>query len=216
MDVSNPIKSVIPSLDAAVLGVLAGTTHPLTGRQVHRLAGVGSDRGIRLVLNRLVKHGLATAEDQGPSTLYVANRTHLAWPAIESLVGLRSALVDEITERISRWAEPSLHASMFGSAARGDGDEDSDIDLLLVRRDSADEDGWGGQVSALCDWVAGATGNRCQVFDVTESRFAEHVASSDPLVVAWRREGILLAGTPIETMVRGAMGGSKWSSPARA
>jgi predicted nucleotidyltransferase len=208
MNVSYPIKCVVPSLDAHVLEVLAGTTRALTGRQVHRLAGAGSDRGIRLVLGRLVRQGLAIAEDQGSSTLYTANRAHLAWPAVEQLVGLRTSLIEQLSSRVAGWGVRALHASMFGSAARQDGDEQSDIDLLLVRADDADDDSWNDQVTALRKWATDATGNPCQVFDVTISRFEEHVRAGDPLVADWRRDGLHLGGTSIETLVRAARSGS--------
>ena len=206
MDVSHPIRSLITSLDAPVLEVLAGTTRPLSGREVHRLARTGSDRGVRLVLGRLVAQGVALAEEHAGSTLYVANRAHFAWPAVEILVGLRTALLDGVRDRIAAWPIAPVHASLFGSAARRDGDEQSDIDILVVRPDGSGDDAWNdaweAQLDALRSWVFASTGNRCQAFDVTGSRFAEHVAAADPLVDAWRRDGIHLAGASIETLVR--------------
>lgn len=199
---SHPVRGVIPTLDAPVLEVLAGTTKPLSGREVYRLARAGSDRGVRLVLNRLVAQGLAVADEHAGSTLYVANRAHLAWPTIEALVGLRHTLLDRLCKLIGGWPIAPVHASLFGSAARGDGDERSDIDILIVRPDASPDDAWEAQLDSLRSWVLESTGNRCQIFDVDRSRFAEHVAAADPLVNAWRREGIHLVGTLIETLVR--------------
>jgi hypothetical protein len=45
-------------LEGEVLSVLAGTSKPLTGREVARLARRGSDRGLRLALNRLAEQGI--------------------------------------------------------------------------------------------------------------------------------------------------------------
>jgi hypothetical protein len=202
MEVSHPVRGVIPTLDAPVLEVLAGTTKPLSGREVHRLARTGSDRGVRLVLNRLVAQGLATADQHAGATLYVANRAHLAWPAIEALVGLRATLLDRLRELLAGWPIAPGHASVFGSAARGDGDEESDIDILIVRPEASPNDAWETQLEALRSWVLESTGNRCQIFDVDRSRFAVHVMAADPLVAAWRREGIHLVGVSIETLVR--------------
>jgi len=53
------------------------------------------------------------------------------------------------------------------------------------------------------------TGNRCRVFEVDEPRFAEHVAARDPLVDAWRRDALHLAGDPIEVLVRRSRRGSR-------
>ncbi|MGH9185278.1 MAG: hypothetical protein ACRD0U_05630, partial [Acidimicrobiales bacterium] len=84
MNVSNPIWSVIPSLDGAVLSALAGTAAPLNLSAVHKLAGRGSLSGVRRVLIRLVGTGIVLDVPGG----YVLNRDHVAATAIESLANL--------------------------------------------------------------------------------------------------------------------------------
>ena len=86
MDVARPLTVLVPSLDGPVLEALARTSRPVTGREAHRLAGAGSESGVRLVLARLVEHGLVNATQAGKATLYVANREHIAWPLVEGLV----------------------------------------------------------------------------------------------------------------------------------
>jgi predicted nucleotidyltransferase len=146
--------------------------------------------------------GLVLTDEHARSVLYVANRGHLAWPSIEALVGLRATLLDRLRDEIDDWSAAPLHASMYGSAVRGDADERSDIDLLLVRPDETPEDPWESQLDSLRTWVRSATGNRCEIFDITRSRFTEHVIARDPLIESWRREGIRLAGASIESLVR--------------
>ena len=205
MDVSHPIRGIIPTLDAPVLEALAGTTRRLSGRELHRLARTGSVRGVQLVLARLVAQGLVSAEEHAGSTLYAANRAHLAWPAIEALVGLRRQLLDRIREAVAGWAIAALHVSLFGSAARRDGDARSDIDLLVVRSDAVAEtdEAWEAQLDALRDAVGVWTGNRCQAFALDRVRLAAHVAASDPLVESWLHDGVLLAGEDLRTLVNG-------------
>jgi predicted nucleotidyltransferase len=207
MNLAHPLRSIVPTLDAPVLEVLAGTTRPLSGHQVFVIARTGSPRGIRLVLARLVAHGVVLAEVHPGATLYAANRKHLAWPAIEALAGLRGEMLDQIRTRMQDWRVAPVHASVFGSTSRGGADEESDLDLLLVRPDESDGDAWERQMDDLRDWVLGSTGNRCQTFDVDVSRFAEHVAARDPLVDAWRRDGVHLAGVSIEALVRSSRKG---------
>ena len=48
------------------------------------------------------------------------------------LAGLRNELWRRFREEFSGWRPMPRYAAVFGSAARGDGDEGSDIDLLLV------------------------------------------------------------------------------------
>ncbi len=209
MNLTRPLRGVLPTLDAPALEVLAGTSRPMSGRQVYVLSKTGTARGVRLALARLVAQGLVLADDHPGATLYSANRAHLAWPAIEALVGLRSALLEQMRGRIADWPIAPVHASIFGSVARGEADEASDIDVLLVRAAAVDEDAWEQQVGALREWAFAVTGNRCQVFEVDEPRFAEHVAARDPLVDAWRRDALHLAGDPIEVLVRRSRRGSR-------
>ena len=202
MNVAHPIRGIVPTLDAPVIETLAATTRPLTGREVQRLAGVGSTRGVQLVLGRLVGQGLVLAEARSNAVFYLANRQHLAWPALESLVRLRLALHARLIEEIEAWPLQPLHAALFGSAARGDGDSSSDIDLLIVRPDRLEAvERWEEQIDRLRAVVRTWTGNRCQAFDIGRERLAEHVAAHDPLVDAWLTDGLHLTGSQLRDLV---------------
>jgi predicted nucleotidyltransferase len=202
MNVAHPLRGIIPTLDAPVIEALAATTKPLTGREVNRLAGVGSPRGVQLVLRRLVAQGLVLTEGRDNAGYYLANREHLAWRALESLARLRLALRDRLSEEIAAWALQPLHASMFGSAARGDGDSASDIDLLLIRPGSIETiERWDQQLDRLREDVPKWTGNHCQAFDIGLARLAEHVAAHDPLLDAWLADGLHLAGSGLRDLI---------------
>lgn len=204
MDVAHPIRVVVPTLDGPVLEVLARTTGPLSGREVHRLADAGSPSGVRLALIRLVEQGLVLAEERAQAVFYTANRQHLAWPAVEILTGLRAALLGRLREELQGWTLQPIHASLFGSAARGDGDTGSDIDLLLLRPDGVEEDEppWADQVDRLRERIRAWTGNHCQTFQLDRARLAEHVRISDPLVDELRRDAITLAGRDLRAVLR--------------
>lgn len=127
MDVAEPIASVVPSLHGPVLAVLARTNAPLRQADVHRLAGTGSYSGVRKVLLQLVEHGVV---DEVPGGFRL-NREHLAAEAIVQLASLHGLL----TERLRQWAashDGIDFVGLFGSAARRDGDQTSDIDVLVV------------------------------------------------------------------------------------
>src|SRR5690606_12374715 len=101
MDWSVPVNAVIPGLEGPVLQVLAAADEPLTGSEVHRRAGTGSNAGIRLALERLVRIGTVAQSPAGSALLYRVNRDHLAWPAISAALTafdprreLRRRLVD--------------------------------------------------------------------------------------------------------------------------
>jgi hypothetical protein len=202
VDVAHPIRAVVPTLDGPVLEVLAGTTRPLTTLEIHRVAGVGSSMGVRRVLHRLADQGLALADRRGNAICYTANRAHLAWPAVEMLAGLRRELRARLAAAIGAWTIQPVHASLFGSAARADGDAASDIDILLVRPDLVPAgETWELQVDALRAMVGASTGNRCQALVVTLGRLAEHVAARDPLIDAWGRDGVHLVGDELSSVL---------------
>ena len=203
MNVSLPLRSIVPTVDAPVLAVLAGTTRPLTGRRVATLAGA-SHGAVNAVLARLVRAGIVDAEQQSNATLYVANRDHLAWPGVQILADLRRATLTLLREELRSWPIPPLTAITFGSFARQDGDDSSDIDILVVQ-DPTTQVGsnpqtgeqWLAQTEQLHARVKRATGNDCQVLDLTVERLADHLRIDDPLVQNWRSDGLHLAGQPL-------------------
>ena len=78
--------------------------------------------------------GLVTATQMGRNQVHELNRDHVAAPAAALLADLRLVLWKRLRETLSGWAEKPVYACVFGSAARGDGGPDSDIDLLLVHQ----------------------------------------------------------------------------------
>lgn len=211
MDVGNPISTVVPSLDGPVLQVLARTTNPLSGREVHRLAGTGSVAGVRKVLQRLTRQGLVHADERAQAVYYTVNRDHLAWPAVELLTSLRAELLSRLRADFASWLPEPMHASLFGSTARSDGDTESDVDVLIVRPDDVheDESRWAEQVDTLVADVTKWTGNRCHAFQVDRARLREHVRKRDRLIAELLDDGITLAGPDLSAIIRELPRGKK-------
>lgn len=134
-----------------MLAVLAGTTAPLTGRQIARLAARGTSPSVSAALARLVEQGLVHRQVAGRAYLHILNRDHVAAPAVQALAGLRGELLRRLRDTFAGWEPSPVHASMFGSAARADGDASSDIDLLVIRPKGVDAEdaAWRDQVHAL-------------------------------------------------------------------
>jgi DNA-binding transcriptional ArsR family regulator len=127
-----PARSLVPTLDAPVLLALHATTRPLTGRRLATLAGA-SHTAVNAILGRLTRAGVVLAERHGNAVLYRANRDHVGWAVVEALAGMRRSALDAMRAEIASWQTAPVTALCFGSFARGEGDEDSDVDLLLVR-----------------------------------------------------------------------------------
>jgi predicted nucleotidyltransferase len=169
MNLARPYSSASPSLEGDVLAVLAGTTRALTGREVARLARRGSQRGVLSALERLVDQGLVFRTDAGHSQLHTLNRDHLAAPAVELLVGMRGELLTRLGQFVNDWEIAPIHVSLFGSAARGDGGPDSDVDLLVIRPDGvpAEDLRWSAQLDQLADSVRRWTGNPAAIAELS-------------------------------------------------
>jgi predicted nucleotidyltransferase len=195
MDVSKPFAAISPGVDADVLVVLAGSTKPRSGRELARRAG-RSNTGVQHVLDRLVEHGLVSREEVGRTFLYELNRDHLMAPTVEQMAGARAELVRRLRDAIDDWEVPPVHASLFGSAARGDGDASSDIDLLVVRPADLDpEDAtWREQLDELADSVRRWTGNNAGIAEVSESELPRLRKDRPPVVEEVSEDAVDLAG----------------------
>jgi hypothetical protein len=99
---------------------------------------------------------------------------------------------------------PPTHASLFGSAARGDGDASSDIDLLVVRpADVESEDPpWCDQLDALAGQVRRWTGNAAGIAEVSAGELPRLRKDHPPVVEEVGEDAIDLAGEEARKLFR--------------
>lgn len=196
MDLSQPLSTVAPTLDADALTVLARTDTMLTGRGIASLVRRGSRPGIQAVLDRLVEHGLVHAQPAGSATLYRLNREHLLAEPLLAMVTANATLTNRIRDEIGRWDHPAAAALIFGSYARGQAHAGSDIDLFLVRPVDTAEDarGWRAQVDSLEVRVRAWTGNSLEVLEVDGLEVTAMGARMDPLVEDLLSDSVHLTG----------------------
>ena len=199
MDLTFPAHAVVSTLDAEVLLTLAGTTSPMTGNQVCRVAGKGSLRGVQLVLQRLERHGLIDVMEAGSSNLYSLNRDHVAAPAVLALIDLRGQLFRRISDEISKWSIQPVAAAVFGSAARGDGGLESDIDLFIVSPKKVLDGAlqWEIQIATLSTLIRRWSGNHASVIQATPAQVSEMLSRNEPIVESLRRDAVSLFGPNI-------------------
>jgi len=205
MDLSRPWALIRSPIDMEVLRVLRGTTRPLTGREVARLVSSGSQPTVNASLRRLSEEGVVGAQEAGNAFLYTFNREHLGAPAIELLADVRLELQRRLREEIASWQIAPVHASIFGSAARGDGDTTSDIDIFVVRpRGVSDDDAsWREQLARLSDHVLEWTGNHAGLSEVSEADTRRLRRERPPIVDELGHDAITIAG-PEPTVLLGA------------
>ena len=205
MNVARPYEIFSHRLDTEALVALARTTRPLPARQIWRLSGQGSERGVRLALQRLVTHGVVESQAAGRAELYTLNRQHLAAPIAEQIAGLRGAMFDRLRATIGAWETPPFHASVFGSAARGDGDTGSDIDLLVVRPAGTDEEDerWRGQLDELVEALRRWTGNDVSLAELSAEDARRLRTGRAPITKELLSDAVDLAGVPARRLVQG-------------
>jgi predicted nucleotidyltransferase len=186
MDVSLPIASVISTLDGPVLAVLAATSAPVGVSEIARRAGRGTPQGVGKAVRGLVRAGLVLEVPGG----YLLNRDHLAAPAIEQLSSLNGELLSRIRNRAVHFSGEIELLGLFGSAARRDGDEESDIDLLFVSDDPLAEDFAFELALDIRKW----TGNEVQMIVRSSQELRKLEEVKEPIIENWRREMIVIAG----------------------
>ena len=209
MDLSAPHRVVFPEAAGGVLSALAGTTRPLSGREVAKLGGVPRSTAAR-ALHHLVEHGLVRVQEAGAGAalLYTFNREHLAAGPVLALLGLRRGLVDRLRSELSGWPMPPLHASLFGSAARGDGTITSDIDVFLVRKGTvaAEDARWKGQLDRLGDLVVSWTGNHAGIAEVPEQELVRLRRDRPRVVEELERDAVTLVGSALRDLLARSVG----------
>jgi predicted nucleotidyltransferase len=204
VNLGSPHRLLAHPLDGSVVAVLSATTHPLTGREVARLAPEGSQPGISKALGRLTAEGLVDRQEAGNALLYRLNRDHLAAPAAAMLADLRNALIGRLREEIAGWELQPVHASIFGSVARGDADASSDIDLLIVRPAdiAADDPRWRDQLDELSYAVKRWTGNALSTSELPEADIARLADERPPVIDAIGADAITLVGPDANRLFR--------------
>lgn len=196
MKLAHPMQSVIPSAHGAVLGVLARTSEPMSGRRITTLTRPQfSQSRVNRVLGELARDGIAEVDARPPASYYRLNHDHVAAPGILALASMWQTLLDRIQASLTEWPTPPIAAWLFGSAARADADTDSDLDILLVRPDELpDDEAWLERLDDLTDQVRRWSGNPCEPLVMTETDLQAAVRRNDRLVDELRRDAIHLAG----------------------
>jgi predicted nucleotidyltransferase len=136
----------------------------------------------------------------GRNTVHELNREHIAAPIAQMLADLRPLLWQRFRDEFDTWRVRPLYACVFGSAARGDGDTNSDIDLLLLRPPfvpgeklpAVDEQQWEEQVDRLRERVAAWTGNPLQVVDLSGQQWRRATLAHKALRAEVERDGVEL------------------------
>lgn len=193
MRLQNPFAAICTaSIDSQVLTVLARSDQYLTIAEIHRLLPEGgSPEGVRKSTARLVDQGTLVEQVTGRSQAYSLNRVHLLVDAILQISAVKLTLFDRITQIVSEWEVLPTLVQVFGSAARNEMSNASDIDLLVIWPDTADAVDTGSMLGELASRVESWTGNELRPLVYMESE-----VSSASIFTSILAEGVHLYGDP--------------------
>jgi predicted nucleotidyltransferase len=190
VNLSAPVADVIPGARGQLLTTLVQLEAPVTVRALARHAEVAPQTALSVV-NDLADAGLVFLQRAGQAQLVTLNRSHvLAQPLIE-LARTRARLIEMLRSELAGWAGLA-GAWLFGSAARGGGDRESDIDILLVASTTPEAVAWGEATGRLVNQVQSWTGNPVQLVEHSRGSFALLIRDGNRLVATIREEGIPL------------------------
>lgn len=195
----------MPRATAAVFRVLAGADTSFSIRELARIAGISAPRAVEIV-NHASERGLILVELAGRSRMCRLNRDHLAADAVIELVTIRERVLGAIEHEIASWRIAPLHASLFGSAARGDGNSQSDLDLLLIRPKGEPEKEWEEQKYTSGVSLRAKIGNHVSWFDISITELKRAMRSSEPIIAEWKKDGICLLGVQLSDVLRQMQG----------
>jgi DNA-binding MarR family transcriptional regulator len=200
VDFVHPVQAVIPGAQGRVLAVLAETTAALNLSTLARLAGVSVAQASR-VMPGLVDLGLVERREIPPSSQFRLIRENVAARAIIDLARSRDTALDRIGAAAALPFAP-VSVIVFGSFARGEANEHSDLDAIIVRPDDVDEDddAWATAIERWRSDAQAITGNRIEILEVARHEAATKLAGRAPL---WRdvvRDGVVVHGLTIEQL----------------
>lgn len=188
MQLQNPLRAICPALEADVLMALADGAPSTPGALVRERGVDGSISGVRRCLERLEGSGVVDAALISNRVEYSLNTQHMLAGLVVEASQAMERFTQFLAEEISRWAEQPVQVLLFGSAARREMRNDSDIDLLFVVPDGASDHLY----EAISDLAVDAyrlTGNdvRPMIYEVSEVDRAPVFDSID-------REGVHIIG----------------------
>ncbi len=202
MNFVHPVQAVIPGAQGRVLAVLAETTAELNLSTLARLADVSVAQASR-VMPGLVELGLVERREVPPSSQFRLVRENVAAQAVVNLARSRDAALSRIGAAANSLPLSPVTIIVFGSFARGEADEQSDVDVVVVRPDDVadDDDVWASAVERWRNEARAITGNRVQVLEVGHTEVRTRLASDTTL---WRdvmRDGIAVHGLAIDELL---------------
>lgn len=192
---------MIPGAQGRILAVLAETSAELNLRTIARLSGVSIAQASR-VLPALLELGIVERREAPPSALFRFVPENVAASAITALTQVRRTLLEELGRTAAEISPQPASVIVFGSFARGEADNESDLDVVVVRAQTVDEDDgrWRPAVDQWRQRARRIAGNAVEVVEVNEPDATRLLRGRKPLWLDVQHEGVVVFGAAIAAL----------------
>jgi predicted nucleotidyltransferase len=201
VDFTRPVEAVVPGAQGRILAVLVETSGELNLRTIARLSGVSLAHASR-VLPTLVELGIVERRDVPPSALFRFVRDNVAARAVSALADARRTVLRELGESASHIEPHPVSVIVFGSFARGEADRNSDLDVVVMRPATIDEDDdhWRVSVDRWLEQARRLTGNPVELLEASSEEVRRLLRSRKPLWLDVQRDGVVVYGVEIDEL----------------
>jgi predicted nucleotidyltransferase len=173
MDLGRPIEALIPGARGEILGAMVCAGRELSTADVGRLAGVSGPQASR-VLAQLVELGLVQRHEVPPAVIYRLVEGNRVVQLLRELCVLRMSVLAYARVTADSIDPLPVELAIYGSVARGSSGPDSDIDVLVVRPDGADnDDQWVESLDAWRSDLAAYAGSTVSLLEVSADEWIE-------------------------------------------
>jgi predicted nucleotidyltransferase len=137
-----------------------------------------------------------------PSSLFRLVPEHVATRALLELADSRGVVMTEMGRAASKIRPAPVSMIAFGSFARGDGDVDSDIDVMIVRPTGidADDDRWTQTIERWRTIVSRIAGNTVEILDLEADAVAAKLSGGTRLWRDIHRDGQVVFGQRLDAL----------------